>query len=358
MKYLYIFLLAATCMMLPSCSSDDASSPFPKTTINVVSSKTSLGALPEQGNVVLDCVPSKAYTNCTDWLTVTTEGNTVNFTAKQNLSIESRNARLVIKKTDNDSILVNVSQQGLVFVIKGEDLRLTSDDACTTIYNINSTIEPQVISCPDWVTVIVNGNSMTVDVDKNETGSVRSGYVKMGYANLTDSIFVSQYEYAKDVAGDYIFSYYDDDEEEYVDLDANIKDGYLSMMVAGYKMFMAVTYDPDTDMISLKSGQHTGMVDKNYGYELFLDKSGKTGEQSYVASYNLTGLITASIAEAKTSEGAEFKGYAYKIAGNETPFDAIMFAQYSVLDTPSSANKVGKTLAYMYTPKLYKKSSK
>lgn len=355
-KNILFLTFALVCMMMSSCS-DDASSPIQMSTINVVSSKTSLGALAEDGNVVLDCVPMAAYTTSTDWLTVSTSGNTVNFSATKNSSIESRNAKLVIKKSDNDSILVNVSQQGLVLVIKGEDLKLTSDDPYTTVYNMNSTIEPQVLSCPEWVKVTVGSNSLTLDVEENNSGSIRSGYVKVGYDDHADSIFVSQYEYAKDVAGDYIFSYYDDDEEEYVNLDATITDGYLKMTVAGSVMWVPVTYDPDSNSISIKSGQHTAIVDKYYAYELFLDEKGQTGEQGGYSSYNLTGLVTASLDEAKTSEGAEFKGCAYKIMGYETPFNAIMFATYRVLDTPATENKVGKTLAYMYTPKLYYKKS-
>lgn len=356
-KNILFLTLALVCMMMSSCS-DDASSPIAMSTINIVSSKTSLGALAEEGNVVLDCVPSAAYTNSTDWLTVTTDGNTVKFSATQNSSIESRNAKLVIKKSANDSILVNVSQKGLVFVIKGEDLNLTSDDAYTTVYNMNSTIEAQVISCPDWIKASVNGGSLTIDVDKNESGSLRAGYVKVGYGEFADSIHVSQYEYAKDVAGNYTFSYYDDDEEEYVDLPATIKWDELNMTVAGYELSVPITFDAETNSISIQSGQYLGQVGNNYAYMLFLDESGMTGEQSYIASYNLTGLVTASLTDALTEDGAEFKGSAYKLVGEATPFYAMMIAQYRVIDTPSSQNKTGRTLAYMYTPRLYKEIKK
>lgn len=347
--------LAVACLSLASCGDDNQESPIAMSTINVLSAKTSLGALAEEGNVVLDCTPVAAYTNSADWLTVSTSGNTVNFSATQNNSIESRNAKLVIKKSANDSILVNVSQQGLVFVIKGEDLTLTSDDEYTTVYNMNSTVEPQVMACPEWVKATVSGNSLSLDVTKNETGNLRSGYVKVGYGEFTDSILVTQYEYAKDVEGNYTFSYYDDDEEEDVDLAATLKDGYLRMNVAGCTMAVPVTFDASNYSISIQSGQYLGAVGNNYAYMLFLDESGKTGEQSYVASYNLTGLVTASLKEAQSAAGAAFKGYAYKLMGQETAFGSMMIAKYSVKDTPSSKNKVGQALAFMYSPKLYKK---
>ena len=348
--------LAAVCIGLSSCGDDTATSPIAMSTINVLSAKTSLGALAEEGSVVLDCTPVAAYSNHPDWLTVSTSGNTVNFSASDNNSIESRNASLVIKKSANDSILVNVSQQGLVFVIKGEDLTLTTDDEYTTVYSMNSTIEPQVIASPDWVKATVSGTSLSVDVTKNESGSLRSGYVKVGYGEFADSILVTQYEYAKDVEGSYTFSYYDDDEEEDVDLAATLKGNYLSMNVAGYTMAVPVTFDAANYSISIQSGQYLGAVGSNYAYMLFLDESGKTGEQSYVASYNLTGLVTASLKEASTAEGAAFKGYAYKLMGQETAFGSMMIAQYKVKDTPSSKNKTGQTLAFMYSPKLYKKT--
>ncbi len=357
-KTILSLTLALAFLSLSSCGDDNQESPIAMSSINVLSAKTSLGALAEEGNVVLDCIPVAAYTNSTDWLTVSTSGNTVNFSATQNSSIESRNARLVIKKSANDSILVNVSQQGLVFVIKGEDLKLSSDDAYTAVYDMNTTIAPQVLSCPDWVKATVNGSSFTLDVTKNESGNLRSGYVKLGYADFADSILVTQYEYAKDVEGSYTFSYYDDDEEEDVDLAATLKGNNLTMNVAGYTMSVPVTFDSDNYALNIQSGQFLGNVGSNYAYMLFLDKSGKTGEQSYVASYNLTGLVSASLKDAQTKEGASFKGYAYKLMGEETPFNAFMIAQYRVKDTPASANKTGKTLAFMYSPKLYKKTSK
>ncbi len=369
-KTILSLTLAVACLSLSSCGDDNMESPLAMSTINVLSAKTSLGALAEEGSVVVDCTPVAAYTNSTDWLTVSTNGNTVNFSATQNSSIESRNAKLVIKKSANDSILVNVSQQGLVFVIKGEDLKLTSDDAYTAVYDMNTTIEPQVLSCPDWVKATVSGSSFTLDVEKNETGSLRSGYVKLGYADFADSILVTQYEYAKDVEGSYTFSYYDKGEEEDVDLAATLKGDSLIMNVAGYTMVVPVTFDSDNYALNIQSGQFLGNVGNNYAYMLFLDKdgwtgeqiflnkNGRTGEQSNVASYNLTGLVTASLKDAETAEGAAFKGYAYKLMGEETPFDAFMIAQFRVKDTPASTNMTEKQLAFMYSPKLYKKTSK
>lgn len=353
-RTIYILTLAIACLTMSSCGDDSQTSPIAMSTINVLSSKTSLEALADEGNVVVDCAPLAAYTNRPDWLTVSTVGDTVKFSAVQNSSIESRNAKLVIKKSANDSILVNVSQQGLVFVIKGEDLMLTSDDSCLTWYDMNSTIEPKVLSCPEWVEATVFGNSLRLEVAENKTGGLRSGYVKVGYADFADSILVTQYEYAKDVEGSYTFSYYDDDEEEDVDLPATLKGNYLSMAVAGYTMSVPVTFSAETNSLSIQSGQYLGDVGYNYAYMLFLDKSGKTGEQSYVASYNLTGLVTASLDEAATPAGAEFKGSAYKLMGEETPFASMMIAQYRTKETPSSKNKVGQTLAYMYTPRLLK----
>lgn len=353
-RTIYFLTFAVVCLTMSSCGDDSQTSPIAMSTINVISSKTSLGALAEEGNVVLDCTPVVAYTNRPDWLTVSTNGNTVNFSAAQNSSIESRNAKLVIKKSANDSILLNVSQQGLVFVIKGENLVLTSDDACSTRYDMNSTIEPTVLSCPEWVKATVNGNSLKLDVTENESGSLRSGYVKVGYADFADSILVTQYEYAKDVEGNYTFSYYDDDEEEDVNLPATLKGNYLTMKVAGYTLSVPVTFDADNYSLHIQSGQFLGNVGSNYAYMLFLDKNGRTGEQSYVASYNLTGLVTASLLEAATPAGAEFKGYAYKLMGEATPFGSMMIAQYRTKETPSSKNKVGQTLAFMYSPKLLK----
>ena len=99
--------------LMASCSSDSDYQAVAESTINVLSAQTSLGPNASEGEVTVDCTPAKAYTDEPSWLSASIEGSTVKLAALANDSRQSRNAKLVIKKTEADSVVINVSQYGL-----------------------------------------------------------------------------------------------------------------------------------------------------------------------------------------------------------------------------------------------------
>lgn len=100
--------------LMASCSSDSDYQAVAESTINVLSAQTSLGPNASEGEVTVDCTPAEAYTDEPSWLSASIEGSTVKLAALANDSRQSRNAKLVIKKTEADSVVINVSQYGLV----------------------------------------------------------------------------------------------------------------------------------------------------------------------------------------------------------------------------------------------------
>lgn len=207
MKKIFSMLLAASCLFgLASCSDDDGNSATPLSTIKVVSAQTSLQARPDTGSVVVDCEPVKAYVSDADqsWLKVEVKGDSVKFYAKQNLTTESRNAMLTIKKSANDSVILNVDQLGMIFIVQNKvDIMQVNDNANSYYFNVKTDYEGKVVSTPDWITAEFKNSRLNIDVKPNEEGHIRVGYVAYSCGNFKDSVKVTQYDFEKDILGDY-----------------------------------------------------------------------------------------------------------------------------------------------------------
>lgn len=342
-------MIAASSLFMLSCSDDSSDLATKLSTIQVLSADTNLDAVESTGSVVVNCNPIKAYSNAEDWLTVSVEGNKVSFSAPQNPSIESRNAKLVIKKTETDSVALNVSQQGLVLVVLGDDLELNSDDAKVVTYNLKSSLAPEIAETPDWITPTIENNQLKLSIAENNSGMLRSGFVRIVSGELADTVKVLQYEYAKDIAGDYVLSMYDDDEEETVELNAQLKDGVLT--VPDYNWTINVGYDYKTNSFSINSGQMIGKDNNNCLFLNFLDANGNG------AYGDASGCITAPLKYSdKDGISAVFSGLAYNIYGTMGRFYMLYISAHTS-QTPNKDNRVKNYGYYFASPILYKKNT-
>jgi len=342
-------MIAASSLLMLSCSDDNSDLATKLSTIHVLSADTNLDAVESTGSVVVDCNPIKAYSNADGWLNVSVDGNKVSFTAPQNPSVESRNAKLVIKKTETDSVALNISQQGLVLVVLGEDLELNSDEARVVTYPLKSSLTAKVAETPDWITPTIENNQLKLSVAENKTGMLRNGFVRIVSGELADTVNVLQYEYAKDIAGDYVLSMYDDDEEETVELDAQLKDGVLT--IPSYNWTINVGYDYKANTFSIRSGQMIGRYNDNYLFLNFLDKDGAG------AYGNTSGYITAPLRYSdKDGISATFSGIAYNIYGTKSEFYMFNVTAHTS-QTPNRDNRVKNYGYYFASPILYKKNT-
>lgn len=349
-KYIYIIGIAALGLMA-SCSSDNDYQAVAESTINITSAQTSLGPNVSEGAVTVDCNPIEAYTDEPSWLTTTIEGNTVKLTSAANTTRESRNAKLVIKKTANDSVIVNVSQYGLVLTMDKNAIVINDDQAATFTKACSSNTEIKLLDTPDWVKATIDGDGkqVTVNVEPNTTGHLRACYVKYQAAAVVDSFLVKQFDFDTDIAGLYAFGYYDLDENEKLVLktvEATLDRNYLTMSEWGLKF--PITVDEENGAISMKSNQLLGKMGKYYVYPAFLDDN---------ASYyynNDTGLITCPfVYDDELGTSGFFSGNAYDMDdGNEVGFIGMIVNIYKS-NAATPANLVG-VLRYIVQPYLWK----
>lgn len=260
MKKIYsLAILAAACLGMASCS-DDKGEATQLSTIKVLSAETSFESLADTGKVVLDCNPVKAYVgkDDQDWLDVQIDQNTVNLYAKLNGSSESRNALLTIKKSENDSIQLNVDQKGLVFIVESKsDIVLYDDESHEYTYKVQSAVAGKILSAPSWVTANMTKEQIDVKISANNDGHMRQGYVKYNCGSIVDSIKVSQYDFDKDLKGNYLLL------TEY-DAEKNVYRGYLPVTMGESTMSLEFDYNGQT----IKAGFNTSFDRDNVAFSI------------------------------------------------------------------------------------------
>lgn len=333
-KSIYIIGMAAMGLMA-SCSSDSDYQAVAESTINVLSAQTSLGPDASEGEVTVDCTPAKAYTDEPSWLSASIEGSTVKLAALANDSRQSRNAKLVIKKTEADSVVINVSQYGLVLEMNKADMIYSNNQPVEFTKTYRSNTDMKVIYAPEWANASVDTNSkeLKVSLSENTTGHLRADYIKYQVAAVTDSFIVKQFDFDKDIAGEYVFAYYDFNEDTKLELKtvrATLSRTELAIPEMG--LVFPVSINEETGSVETRSSQCLGKFGKYYIYDTFLDTEG----HAYMGSES--GILSATF---KYSEEygtyGFFGGTAYTV-NNKTGEFLAMILQTFKAKSASEAN--------------------
>lgn len=351
-KYIYNIIGIAALGLMASCSSDSDYQAVAESSINILSAQTSLGPNVSEGAVTVDCTPVEAYTDEPSWLTTAIEGNTVKLTSTANDNRQSRNAKLVIKKAANDSVVVNVSQYGLVLTMDKEAIIINDDKAGSFTKACSSNTDIHLLETPSWVKASIDADSkqVTVDVEENTTGHLRACYVKYQAAAVVDSFMVKQFDYDTDIAGKYAFGYYDFNEDhsnlELHAVECTIDREYLSVPEWGFKF--PITVDETNCSIGMRSNQLVGTFGKYFVYPMYVDMNGSAYYQ------NDTGLIECPFVwDAELGTSGFFSGYAWNLNGEKSAAFLGMILQIYKANVPSPSNMIG-TWGWIIQPYLWK----
>ena len=333
-KSIYIIGIAAMGLMA-SCSSDSDYQAVAESTINVLSAQTTLGPNDSEGAVTVDCTPMNAYTDEPSWLSTSIEGSTVKLAAIANDSRQSRNAKLVIKKTETDSVVINVAQYGLVLEMNNANMIYSNNQPVEFTKTYRSNTDMKVIYAPEWAKASVDTNSkeLKVSLSENTTGHLRADYIKYQVAAVTDSFIVKQFDFDKDIAGEYVFAYYDFNEED-TKLELQTVRAKLSrteLAIPELGLVFPVSINEETGSVETRSSQYLGKFGKYYIYDTFLD----TDLLGYVGSES--GLLSATL---KFSEEygtyGFFGGTAYTINNKTGEFLAMLLQTFKAKSASQS----------------------
>lgn len=354
MKKIYGMLLAAVCVLaMTSCGDDNDNQATALSTINVLSSETQLQARPDTGKVVVDCHPVKAYVAAEDesWLKVEVKDDNVWFYATQNESTESRNSLLVIKKSDNDSVQLNILQKGMIFIIdKKTNITQVTDNAKSYYFNVNTDYVGNIVSTPEWAEARFENSRLYIDVKENNEGHLREGYVAYACGNYKDSIKVTQYDFDKDILGEYeIWEGYDADLDLCqtkipATLQASANGSVTLNFDANYEntvvhVQLPVTFDGDSIAINIQSGQQVASFkDKRnkwtYFYSVYATDKGivlpATDQAGNLLYLNTSGNIKAFMKyDQKKGTYGMFSGFAYNEGGYVGEFYKMYIGAFS-----------------------------
>ncbi len=346
-KNYILFLMAGLCL-LASCNDDKDHGYISDCTIRVTASQTALTPDGDGGYIKVDCNPVYAYSDNPSWLSVSITGENIKLSAQPNDSKESRNAKVIIKKDIKDSVVVNVSQYGVVYSMDRQKVTVPNNEAYSTTLTFRANALLTITSVPDGIDARVDneGKVLSVDFSKNESGHMRGGYLKYKVAALEDSVYVAQYDFDSNIAGEYNLAFYAQDADGKVGM-YGVKAvlSRTSLSIPALVWEIPVTFDEGTCSLNMQSNQYVGRFlntesqVNGYVYTLFLDEDGNGayGDGSGRISASFRYGVVGSKGEYGTI--ATFAGLAYQVTstGQQGNFKYLAFTSYKAKN-PSSSN--------------------
>lgn len=265
--------LAMGVATLFSCSDDDKSAAA--TGVQVTSAESTIKAAGGSANVEVDQNIASAYST-EGWLTVEFDGNKLSATAERNNSRESRYSTVVIKASENDSTIVSVSQLGTVFGYSDPAGNVVMDNAGGKAQRyVQHNAEFHVAKAPEWVTTLVKGDSVYLDIAPNTTGDMRKGQVCMESGHYADTLYVTQASFEEGIAGDYRLYFYNAVFDQQTGQVTGFQNVYVPALVYSFGKSCTISlpqqgfswdcaYDKDNLALNFNSAKQIGMFSKYY----------------------------------------------------------------------------------------------
>lgn len=187
-KYLSLITVLAA---LTACQ-DDSGEIIPQG-IQIIKSEVSFTEKGGNGFVEVDKDIHSAYAT-SSWVNVSTSARTINLSVDANTeSRESRNARLIIKASANDSIVVGISQSGITFGFFNANFDKIPYKGATYRMEGESSLDITVKECPDWIHFNRDEKGFDIVVDPTTTSNDRKATVKLASSNYEIAYDFMQY---------------------------------------------------------------------------------------------------------------------------------------------------------------------
>lgn len=273
-KYLYIIIWTMLLAIIPSACSNDMDNPYATTSrMKIIKSDVLFDAPASEGSIEVESgSPINAECNAS-WCTVKVEGNVIWVTTTQNSNLNGRSAILTISNKENDCIKATVLQQGMRFKVDCNEVITSGDQGGTQTYDMNYNIEPNISSSASWLHVSKENKKLTVTMDANTEGHLREGYVRLNVADYKDSICVKQFDFAKDIAGDYSLVYTDNETKQrcFINVKLTLSGTTYRLNLNDLQLAIPVFFDEASGSLAFKPGQYIGIKNQRYLYTALLD---------------------------------------------------------------------------------------
>lgn len=305
MKKIFNLILCALCVIsYTSCNDDEGIEYTQVSPIKIISRDVNFPASASQGAIVVNA-PGAFTVSTSDqgWCTTTVSGSTIEVNVEENLGLESRNSMLTIR-CGADTTSIAVIQSGVIFDLSAGSQILLGDEAKTYSYDIKCNTDLTLTPSDEWISVSVEEGKMNITLTENNTGHVRRGSIAYKAGTNEDQIIITQYDFEKDIAGEYmlLFTNATTGALQYLDATLSKTGNTYSIELTGFELSIPVTFDKANGNLIIKAGQYLGDNDPYKVYTTLWDTK--------------EGYLTwdASISMSATFEYVEKDGMGYTIA--------------------------------------------
>lgn len=267
--------------------------------------------------------------------------------------LEYSNDAVTLTCTDEgatDVVLAGILSPATIIKVTGSKIAF-DDNAATVSYTINKleqfTFTPEV----DWIKVSTSGSTLTINVDENATGEMRSGNIQIEVGDLKGSITISQAEFEKDILGDYVLTYEDADEKFTVDASL-FQDGdalYFKIAFPTYEIVAPITYDSKTMTFLWESSVICG----NYKGRYFIAPIFLDSVENYWTGYNTGYFAELTISHDENGTHGMWHGIF-----DDDPTVPLSIWLYAYTSEEISSNTAAGYLEKMHNVTMQKKTNK
>lgn len=341
MKRIFNLILCALCVIsYTSCNDDEGIEYTQVSPIKIISRDVNFPASASQGSIVVDA-PGEFTVSTTDqgWCTTAISGSTIQVNVEENLGLEARNSMLTIR-CGADTTSIAIIQSGVIFDLSAGSQIMVGDEAKTYSYDIKCNTKLTLTSTEDWITVNVKEDQLHITLTENNTGHMRKGSIAYKAGTNEDQIIVTQSDFEKDIAGEYmlLFTNSETGALQYLDATFSKTGKAYSLDLTGVGLSIPVTYSTSGEL-TIKGGQYLGDNGPYKVHTVLWDT--QAGYLTWSASVSMSG----------TFEYLEEDGVGYTIApildngswGTYKP-DAIRLEAFTST-TLSSSTRVGSLLS-------------
>lgn len=325
-------MAAAVALVGFAACSDDEGTEISNNNVKVVTSPTMFEWNGGETEMTVDKTITSAYADA-DWLTVSNSGEKVTLTATSNTSRESRHAELVVKASATDSVIVSVSQLGLVFnAEEASDISITDKDT-TVVLPVTTNGDVVVSECPDWITATMTDDGLSLAISANTTGSMRGGDVVFGIGDMTKQVSVLQFDIDRDLFGSYYIAHYNGDEADFALPVTFTRDGGIDFTPTGiFARSIPGTFDDSALTFTFYNGNLLGKYSSYFIYNMLVSSDGYLAfDTSIVGTF--TFAYDADLGTFVGTIGGSFDG-----SGSRTTATMYLWA-FSSMELSSSYSK-------------------
>lgn len=253
--------------------SDDEGNYQPAERIQIQTPPEAIPASGGTSSVSIDRAVAQAY--CADqWLNISASGSEVEVTAGANLSRESRNAKLVIKTSPADSVIVAISQFGLVFNAEKAQNISMGNKAATRIIPMVANVAVDLKSVPDWITATQTEEGIVCNISENTSGKLRTGNVIFGTGNYIQSVTVTQFDIRENLFGLYYLVGFDENGEPADVAPCVLSENGLDFMPSGLSGSIAGSFDESTLALNIGNGDYVGQYGNYHLFSMLVSSDG------------------------------------------------------------------------------------